>query len=357
MQYNLIISGTIGSWYNSCSVDYVRYVLANNKDKDVHVGFCSLGGFVKDGLEMHQAFRDHGKVHAHAFGMNASISTVAMLGCASIDIVKGSFFLIHNVSALIDKYESQNKEQLDEFIKKLQSDRDTLRTFDDVLATMYADKTGKTVDECAAQMKKGNWMTAQQAVDFGLVDSIREDKDAEQAANQYTDNFTNSYHNFKDHGLPPLPDDSTDSISAKTGAGDPTHSSLQKTRQWLKSLIPNSLANNHHSMIKVFNAVATLLACADGFKPQDDGTIAFTQEQMKTIDDKLAENQKTLSDNQAAMKAAAESIKKLKDEKEKLEEQIKNLKEGPATDPDGHALDKGNEAFTAQDLFNIVKEV
>lgn len=53
MQYNIVISGTIGSWWEGCSADYVRWVLNNNKGKEVHVGFCSLGGYVKDGLEIH----------------------------------------------------------------------------------------------------------------------------------------------------------------------------------------------------------------------------------------------------------------------------------------------------------------
>lgn len=100
--------------------------------------------------------------------MNASISTIAMLGCKTIDIVKGSFFLIHNVSTLIYKYEQSNKEQIDAFVRKLQAQRDSLKNFDDVLASMYADKTGKSVDECLAQMKKGNWLTAQQALDSDL---------------------------------------------------------------------------------------------------------------------------------------------------------------------------------------------
>ena len=168
----------------------------------------TIGGFVKDGLEMHQAFKDHGNVHAHAFGMNASIATIAMLGCKSIDIVKGSFFLIHNVSTLIYKYEQSNKEQIDAFVRKLQAQRDSLKNFDEVLASLYADKTGKTVDECLAQMKRGNWLTAQQALDFGLVDSIREDEQAEKAAAEFSAQFVNNYdisNQFKDADIPPLP--------------------------------------------------------------------------------------------------------------------------------------------------------
>lgn len=247
MEYNLVISGTIGSWWGSCSADYVRYVLSQNKGKEVHVGFCSLGGFVKDGLEINQAFKDHGNVHAHAFGMNASISTIAMLGCKTIDIVKGSFFLIHNVSVLIDKYEQNNKEQIDSYIAKLKAQRESLKTFDDVLASMYADKTGKTIDECLAQMKKGNWLSAQQAKDFGLVDSIREDKETEKAAVEHTNQFVNSYSNiFKDAGIPPLPstlqEDATPSISSVVdGNGNPTASFLEKTCEQLKNLFPQAM--------------------------------------------------------------------------------------------------------------------
>lgn len=39
-------------------------------------------------------------------------------------------------------------------IEQLKKERDSLKTFDDVLGSMYADKTGKTLEECLAQMKK-----------------------------------------------------------------------------------------------------------------------------------------------------------------------------------------------------------
>jgi ATP-dependent protease ClpP protease subunit len=365
MNYNLVISGTIGSLWGSCSSDYVRYVLNNNKDKDVHVGFCSLGGFVKDGLEINQAFKDHGNVHAHAFGMNASIATIAMLGCKTIDIVKGSFFLIHNVSTWIDKYEQNNKEQLDNYIKQLQKQRDTMKTFDDVLASMYADKCKKTVDECLEQMKKGTWLTAQQAKDFGLVDEIREDKEAEDAADQFNNQFVNLYSNskiFKDVGIPPLPSSQNSSIADKYG--NPTHSFLQKTWLGLQNLFLNNQANNQkNNMIKIFASVQALLAC-EGFTPLDDGTIALTQEQLKKIEDQLTNQKKTLGENGSAMKAAAEAVKKLKDEKAKLEddvksrdEQIKNLQNGPGEKITDKPVDGGSEAITSMDLFNLVKDV
>lgn len=365
MDYQLVISGTIGSWWNGCSADYVRYVLNKNKNKDVHIGFCSLGGYVKDGLEMHQAFKDHGKVHAHAFGMNASISTIAMLGCASIDIVKGSFFLIHNVSVWIDKYEQANKEALDKMIEQLKKERDSLKTFDDVLGSMYADKTGKTLEECLAQMKKGNWMTARQALDFGLVDSIREDEGAEKAALAYNRDFINNYDTtFKDAGIPPLPESTGKLTSVVDENGYPTQSFLQKTWQGLKNLLRNNHAENLFSngMSKIFNSVLNILK-VQALETDDKGNVILTQEQVAEIDKKLEEQEGSLADSQNSIKAKDGEIESLnnriatlqKEAKEK-DEQIKAL-QNSAGDKTEEKTEIPENSFNMMDLYNTVKDI
>lgn len=363
MEYHIIISGEIGSWWSGCSVDYVRFILSRNKDKDVHVGFCSLGGYVSDGLEMMQAFRDHGKVHAHAFGMNASISTVAMLGCVSIDIVKGSFFLIHNTSYSVSVWEQANKERIADIIKSLQKGQDELKTFDDVLAQLYADKTGKTVDECKAQMTKGNWMSAQQALEFGLVDSIRDDKAAEDKAANYVQRFVNSYStniDLKDAGIPPLDlgNGSPQKAAIADADGNPTQSFLAKTWQGLQNFIRNNHALNKQKrdMIVIFKALAALLA-VESFTPDESGNVSLSQDQMKKVDDRLAEQEKTIRDNSDAMAKAAEKVKELKAKVAEQEEQIKALQgSAPVTD-NGGVMTGGNQPFTAKDLYEAIKEV
>ena len=350
-------------------------MLNNNKGKEVHVGFCSLGGFVKDGLEMHQAFKDHGNVHAHAFGMNASIATIAMLGCKSIDIVKGSFFLIHNVSTLIYKYEQSNKEQIDAFVRKLQAQRDSLKNFDEVLASLYADKTGKTVDECLAQMKRGNWLTAQQALDFGLVDSIREDEQAEKAAAEFSAQFVNNYdisNQFKDAGIPPLPQpQASDDVASKVasvvdGDGNPTQSFLQKTCEGLKSLFRNQHApkfSQSNKMIKIFASVMALLNVAEGFATNDEGNVTLTQEQMKLIDDELHSLKKQVEDNSKAVNEAGAALKRVKDQLTQAQNDVKQRDEqiaalkGSAGDSTNNKPDSAEQSFTAQDVFNLVKNV
>lgn len=372
MKYLLVISGEIGGWWNGCSAGYVRYVLNQNKDKDVHIGFCSLGGFVKDGLEINQAFRDHGRVYAHAFGMNASISTIAMLGAKSIDIVKGSFFLIHNVSVTLSKWAQTNKEQIDEYIAELQKTRADLKTFDEVLASMYSEKNGKSIDENLAQMKRANWLNAQQALDFGLVDAIREDAETENEAHNYIMQFTNSYNSqFKDLGIPPLPASEDSRLAAIVDdGGNPTQSFLQKTWQGFQSLFRNQHADQPtttNMKITIFNALMTLLVMKDGFEPDAQGNIMLTQAQMKKVDDRLAELEKKDKDNTDAIKASVDAIVKLKANVTDLEtvikskdEQIANLKNGPGASSDDNTGDTdggSSDTTSARDLFNLIKDI
>ena len=371
MEYQITITGTIGCWWNSASFDYVQYVLNQNKGKEVHVGFSSYGGYVKDGLELYQAFKNHGNVHAHAFGMNASISTIAMLGCKTIDIVKGSFFLIHNTSTMIDTYSQKNKDDLDAYIKNLTKQKDDLATFDDVLAQMYADKTGKTKEECAAQMNKGNWMSAQEAVDFGLVDSIYEDDKDEKATVEITNLFMNNYKNNKEAGIPPLPKQQQPVAAVADSEGNPTPTFLQKTLQGIKNLLHKSnVEDNQQQMSKTKENAALLAALAVDSLPNDDkGQYILTAEQTEKLNEMLGKSKDEHKDDSPAPKAPKDQpkdeVSELKAELQKAkndlaakDEQIKNLQKNPS--PEDKTNDNpadGQAAFTAFDLAESLKDL
>lgn len=365
MQYDIVISGTIGGW-DCLSAGYVRYLLNQRKNKDVHVAFCSLGGYVMEGLQLNQAFKDHGNVHAHAFGMNASISTIAMLGCKTIDIVKGSFFLIHNTSTIIYTYSQKNKEELDAYIKQMTQQKEDLATFDNVLADMYAKKTGKTREECAAQMKKGSWMSAQEAVDFGLVDSIRDDEKSEKATTEITNLFVNNYKNIKETGIPPLPKQEQPSLAAIIdGDGNLTPTFLEKTFQGVKNLFrKNNVKDNKTEMSKTVAFAALIAALAIDSLPTDDkGQVILTADQAKVLNDRLAKLEKDNKDGLDAIGKAVPAIDKLKQKVKDLEddntakdEQIKNL-QGSAAEGTHENPAEGAKAPTAMDLYNLVKDI
>ena len=231
MNYHFKIKGVIGSWWGT-TADDIDSFLSKYRDKDVDVAICSPGGDVAEGLEIYQAFKDHGKVHAHIVGMTASIATIIAMGAKTADMVKGSLILIHNCSTAVMEWRMANKEELDNIIAKYKKQRNDLNTIDDLMASIYSEKSGKTIQDCLAKMKTAAWLTAEDAKNFGLVDEIRADEDAKLVA--MTDNiFSNNI--IKEFGLPALPEKT--GINENTivdSEGNPTESFLAKTWQGLK---------------------------------------------------------------------------------------------------------------------------
>lgn len=341
-KYDLYLTGTVG-W--SITAGYVKYVLDNSKGKPVTVAISSLGGYVDTGLQIYELFKNHGDVTVEFLGMSASAATFMAMGAKSIKMAKNALILIHNSMNWIDEWGSKNKEQIDECIKRLKFQRDQLSTIDDVLAQIYADRNGKSIEDVKAKMKVAAWIKASDAVEFGIVDEVI---DAEKIEGTASNKITNSIIN--EMGLPPLPSGFNPESGEETPAGV-----LQKAMELLKGL-KNSFANNQDSkMIKIFASTMALLAIKDGFQPNEQGDIVLTQDQMKKIDDQL----KSQDD---ACKAAKTTIDKMKVEIDKLkssiaskDEEIKNLKEGPGESGNGGEVVDEQGLNGAAELFKSIE--
>lgn len=346
MEYQFIISGEIGVSYDwwtgqkGTTAKEVRTFLNNHKDEEVHIAVSSPGGYVDAGLEIYQYIKDHGKVHMHILGMTASAATFLTMGAKSVDMVDGSLMLIHNASTSVMEWQKANKQQLDTLIEKFQKERDDLDTIDKVIASLYANKSGKTVDECMKKMDEEKWLSPQDALDFGLIDCIRKDEEDTTRTKNLRQFFSNHYN--KELGLPPLPTQNN-----AQGNGGPTKSIFRKTADAVKSMFHNEPAlNENNQMIKIFLNVAGLLAITDGFKTQDDGSIALSQEQLKTVDDRLGALEKEVTDERKAkdelQKQLDEANKKLKKAQEDLttaNETIKNIKGAAGDDTKNQPAD------------------
>ena len=338
-KYDLYLTGTVG-W--SITAGYVKYVLDNSKGKPVTVAISSLGGFVDTGLQIYELFKNHGDVTVEFLGMSASSATFMAMGAKTIKMAKNALILIHNSMTWVGEYGSRNKEQIDECIKRLKFQRDQLSTIDDILAQIYADRNGKSVEDVKAKMKVAAWIKAADAVDFGIVDEIIE---AEKVEGSASNKITNSIIN--EMGLPPLPS----GFNPESGEDSPA-GALQKAMELLKGL-RNSFANNQDSkMIKIFASVMALLAIKDGFQPNEQGE---TQDQMKKIDDQLK------SQNDACV-AAKTTIDKMKDEIQKLKDsiaskdvEINNLKKGPGESESGGEVVDDQGLNGAAELFKSIE--
>lgn len=359
MKYNLTIRGQIGGWFG-ISAEYVTAYLSKHKDEPIDVAICSPGGYVDEGLEIYQAFRDHGNVHAHIIGMTASAATIVAMGAKTVDMAKNSLILIHNASTFIDDWGSVNKEKLDQLLAKYQKQRDDLSTIDDLIANIYADRCHKSLEDIHKKMTDGKWLSSQAALDFGLVDSVREDEQADKVLDEIRTQYSNSI--IKDFGLPALPVAATAAdVPAPQGAdpvadaeGNPTESFLQKTLQALKDLLSKPGKKTTTAMNKIFTALGALLAI-DAFQVSD-GCVSLKEADVQKVEDHLQQLQKDIA---AATQAKADVQAELDQTKATLSEketEITALKGAAGAqadttpDPEPQAVD--HEAN--KKLFNLI---
>jgi len=174
-KYDLKLKGTVGYWdFNKNVVDQV---LDKMHDQEVHVLIDSLGGSVADALSISSAFANHGNVHVHYRGMNASAATISSMGAKHISIDASALYLVHKCSFVIFEWDALNADELlakAEEYKKKAADAEKI---DITIATMYAKRCKKPMNELKALMAEDKWLTAQEAKEWGFVDEVIDECD------------------------------------------------------------------------------------------------------------------------------------------------------------------------------------
>ncbi len=132
------------------------------------VNIRSTGGDVNDALLIYEALRATGAhITTRCYGYTASAATIvaqaASEGCR--EIAPSSLYLIHNSLCSTEG----NAEEL-------QAEVDMLRQTDRRLATIYAERSGRAVEEIEALMSvnggRGRWLSPDEAIAEGLVDRL-----------------------------------------------------------------------------------------------------------------------------------------------------------------------------------------
>lgn len=165
---SLYIYDAIGSsfWYEGVTADSVRSALAAMpKVKTLDVFINSPGGDVFEGkaifTQLKRFAADGAEVVMHIDGIAASAASfVAMAGTRIITSSVASW-MIHNAWTMAAGNAND-----------LQGTVDLLKMLDGDIAQMYANKTGKPVEEMRALMDAETWMTAEKALELGFTDSV-----------------------------------------------------------------------------------------------------------------------------------------------------------------------------------------
>lgn len=174
-KYDLKLKGTVGYW--DFHKDIVDDLIARNGDRELHVLIDSLGGRVDDALSISSAFAEHGNVHVHYRGMNASAATIASMGAKHISIESSAMYLVHQCSFTVFEWAALNADQLiekAEEYKKLASDAEKI---DLNIATLYAKRCKRDLGELQQLMRENKWLSANEALEWGFVDEVVDAKE------------------------------------------------------------------------------------------------------------------------------------------------------------------------------------
>ncbi len=340
MDYQIEINDYIGTW--GYSKGYVRSLLKSYKGKPVNVRISSLGGEIVHGLDIRQQFIDHGQVTAYLYGMVASAATVVAMGAKRVLISRHAMFLIHQVSNWVDEWGQMNADQIQQLIDQLQENQADLKTIDLVIAKIYADRTGKSIEEMHQLMKRGAWMTAEDAVKLGFVDGYVEKRDDKK---QTVKNIANVLDRLQ---LPELPEGFvTDEEQAENEGAE--RSLLGKLANSIKGVFKdenkssNTEINNQTVMRDDFVSVNQVLG-VEGLECSEDGMVTLTVDQVQALNDRLG----SLESNAATMQQTIDT----------QTSQIEALQKGDggATSQVREKSKKAAQRLSVQAMYNEVKD-
>lgn len=180
--YNFQPTGRVGTWYTvkNLSADLAEVSIYDeigyygvtatdfvNEIRGVQASTIGLrinspGGEVFDGLAILNALRSHpAKVHVTIDGLAASAASFIAMAGDEIEMSPQSMMMIHDAQGLAMGNAGTLRELADMLDKTSNN-----------IASVYAQRTGKTVDYWREQMLNETWYTDQEAVDAGLADRI-----------------------------------------------------------------------------------------------------------------------------------------------------------------------------------------
>jgi ATP-dependent Clp protease protease subunit len=151
----------IDPWWGVSAKDFVA-ALNGITSPVIHLHINSPGGDVFDARAMAAAIDAHkSKVVAHVDGLAASAATYVALAADEVEMVEGSFFMIHKAWTIA-------LGNADEMLQMA----GVLEKIDDAIANDYAKKTGKPKSELLELMAAETWYSADEAKAAGFADRI-----------------------------------------------------------------------------------------------------------------------------------------------------------------------------------------
>lgn len=148
----------------SLTVAQMLFLESEDPGKDIHLYINSPGGVVTAGMAIYDTMQYiNCDVSTICIGMAASMGAFLLAGGA-----KGKRFALPNAEIMIHQPSGGAKGQATEIQIAAENILKTKKKLNEILAA----NTGKSYEQIAADTERDNYMSAQEAVEYGLIDSI-----------------------------------------------------------------------------------------------------------------------------------------------------------------------------------------
>ena len=150
----------------SLVVAQLLFLESEDPNKDIHLYINSPGGMVTAGLAIYDTMQYiKCDVSTICIGLAASMGAFLLAGGA-----KGERYALPNAEIMIHQPSGGAKGQATEIQIAAENILKTRNRLNEILAA----NTGKSVEEISRDTERDNYMTAQEAVAYGLIDSVVE---------------------------------------------------------------------------------------------------------------------------------------------------------------------------------------
>ncbi|MBR2295207.1 MAG: ATP-dependent Clp protease proteolytic subunit [Clostridiales bacterium] len=164
----VILSEEVNHVTASLITAQLLFLEAEDPDKDIQFYINSPGGSVSDGLMIYDTMKlIKPDVQTICMGMAASMGSVLLAAGT-----KGKRCILPNAEVMIHQPLGGAQGQATEILIAAEHIKDTRKRLNQILA----DACGRKIEELDKDTDRDHWMTAKEALEYGIVDKILESK-------------------------------------------------------------------------------------------------------------------------------------------------------------------------------------
>lgn len=164
----VILSEEVNSVTASLITAQLLFLEAEDPDKDIQFYINSPGGSVTDGLMIYDTMQlIKPDVQTICMGMAASMGSFLLAAGT-----KGKRCILPNAEVMIHQPLGGAQGQATEILIAAKHIEQTKKR----LNTILSERTGKSLEQIERDTDRDNWMTAQEALEYGIVDKILDKK-------------------------------------------------------------------------------------------------------------------------------------------------------------------------------------